>query len=81
MRLDKFTIKSQEALAAAQRVAEEHKHQAVEPIHLLQALVHQPDGLVRPILQKAGTPLEALEADIQAGMSALPVVSGSTLDT
>jgi ATP-dependent Clp protease ATP-binding subunit ClpB len=81
MRLDRFTIKSQEALAAAQRVAEEHNHQAVEPVHLLQALVHQPDGLVRPILQKAGTPLEALEADLQAAMNSLPAVSGSGLDT
>jgi ATP-dependent Clp protease ATP-binding subunit ClpB len=56
MRADKLTIKAQEALQVARQIAEEHNHQALEPEHLLLALLRQPEGIVTPILQK-------LEAD------------------
>ncbi|NQU07608.1 MAG: type VI secretion system ATPase TssH, partial [Candidatus Abyssubacteria bacterium] len=56
MRADKMTIKAQEALQVARQIAEEHNHQALEPQHLLLALLRQPEGIVAPILQK-------LEAD------------------
>ena len=54
MRLDKLTIKAQEALAAAQGIAEENGSQIVEPLHLLKALLDQAEGIVRPILGKVG---------------------------
>ncbi|HEV3234296.1 MAG TPA: Clp protease N-terminal domain-containing protein, partial [Candidatus Dormibacteraeota bacterium] len=47
MRLDKLTEKSQEALQAAQKMAESTGHQAIEPEHLLLTLIDQPDGIVR----------------------------------
>ena len=47
MRLDKLTIKAQEALAAAQGIAEENGSQIVEPLHLLKALLDQAEGIVR----------------------------------
>jgi len=47
MRLDKFTIKAQEALLAAQQNAETRAAPGIEPEHLLDALVAQEDGLVR----------------------------------
>jgi ATP-dependent Clp protease ATP-binding subunit ClpB len=77
MRLDKFTEKSQEALQAAQELAESMHQQAIEPEHLLLALVEQPEGIVRPVLQK----LEARPADIAAQLrdelAKKPTVSGA----
>ena len=54
MQPDRFTIKSQEAVAAAQRLASEHRNTEVAPAHLLLALLDQEDGLVVPVLQKLG---------------------------
>ena len=47
MNLEKYTQKSQEALLAAQRLAQDYQQQSVEPIHLLLALIQQQDGIVR----------------------------------
>ncbi len=47
MRLDKFTVKSQEAIAEAQKKAEELGHQALENEHLLYALLQEKEGTVR----------------------------------
>ena len=52
MNLDKYTQKSQEAIVAAQRLAQDYQHQLVEPGHLLLALVQQQDGIVRAIITK-----------------------------
>src|SRR5215211_3922449 len=52
MQPDRFTIKSQEAVAAAQRLAAERRNPQVAPVHLLAALLDQDDGLVVPVLQK-----------------------------
>src|SRR5438477_2366054 len=54
MRLDKFTIKAQEALQAAQSLAEQQSHQAIEPEHLLTTLIEQREGIVGPLLAKLG---------------------------
>jgi ATP-dependent Clp protease ATP-binding subunit ClpB len=52
MRFDKFTLKAQESVQAAQEIADRHSHQQVEPDHLLVALLNQREGIVRPVLQK-----------------------------
>ena len=54
MDINKLTIKSQEALAAAQRLADERSHPEISPEHLLQALLAEPEGAVYPALQKLG---------------------------
>ena len=54
MQPDRFTVKSQEAVAAAQQLAAERRNPEVAPAHLLVALLAQEDGLVVPILQKLG---------------------------
>ncbi|MCS6801512.1 MAG: ATP-dependent chaperone ClpB [Chloroflexota bacterium] len=54
MNLNKLTEKAQEALLAAQRLAEERRNTQLEPEHLLAALVNQPDGVVPAVLQKLG---------------------------
>ena len=54
MQPDRFTVKSQEAVAAAQQLASERRNPEMAPAHLLVALLVQEDGLVVPILQKLG---------------------------
>src|SRR5258707_2068173 len=54
MKLDKFTVKAQEALQESQAIARKRDHQEILPEHLLAALLEQQDGLVPPLLQRVG---------------------------
>ena len=76
MRLDKLTVKSQEALEAAAGIASEGNAPSLEPEHLLKALLDQADGIVRPILGKVGSDASALDAAISEVLAAMPSVSG-----
>ena len=76
LRFDKMTVKAQEALQEAQEVAASHENQAVEPIHLLKALVQQQDGVVPPLLARLGIRSEALAQDIEREIGRLPKVQG-----
>ncbi len=67
MQPDRFTVKSQEAVAAAQALAAERKNSEVTPAHLLVALLRQEDGLVVPILQKLGADAGAIASRAVAG--------------
>src|ERR671934_3107888 len=78
MRLDKLTVKAQEALQAAQSLASERGHQAIEPEHLLQALMAQKDGTVPPILGKLGVRSETLTSQLEAAIEKLPQVRGGS---
>ncbi|MDR0548221.1 MAG: AAA family ATPase, partial [Deltaproteobacteria bacterium] len=79
MRFDKFTIKSQEAVADAQVLAERRGHQEITPLHLAAALIQQPEGLIRPIVAKAGVPASLLLSDLEAELNKLPQISGTGL--
>jgi ATP-dependent Clp protease ATP-binding subunit ClpB len=72
MRLDRFTHKAQEALESADSLANENHNPLVQPEHLLAALLRQTDGLVRPLLERIGTPPEAVAAAVQEALAALP---------
>jgi len=76
MRLDKLTIKAQEALQAAQGIADDASSQVIEPEHLLKALLDQAEGIVRPIVQKVGADPDLLEAEVTSAIEAMPKVSG-----
>jgi ATP-dependent Clp protease ATP-binding subunit ClpB len=76
LRFDKMTVKAQEALQRAQEIAAEHENQAVEPVHLLAALVQQQDGVVPPLLARLGIRSELLTQDIDREMGRLPKVQG-----
>src|SRR5260370_24697257 len=76
MSLDKFTVKAQEALQAAQSLADREGHQALEPEHLLAALVEQPEGVVGPLLAKLGARREAIQQALRAELAKLPTVTG-----
>ncbi len=76
MQPDRFTVKSQEAVASAQRIASEARNTEVAPPHLLLALLEQQDGLVVPVLQKLGADIAAITARTRDAIGALPAVSG-----
>lgn len=77
MRLDRFTIKAQEAIASAQRLATEQNNQQVTCEHLLLALVNQPEGIVLPILKKIGANVERIRSEIEEEIERLPKVYGA----
>jgi len=77
MRLDKLTIKAQEALEASSGIADEYSAGQVEPEHLLKALIDQADGIVRPMLGKVGADVGALDASVTETLAAMPKVSGA----
>ena len=76
MRLDKLTIKAQEALEASSGIADEYSAGQVESEHLLKALLNQADGIVRPMLGKVGADVRALDASLTETIAAMPKVSG-----
>ncbi|MGH7919597.1 MAG: ATP-dependent chaperone ClpB [Candidatus Dormibacteraceae bacterium] len=78
MRIDNFTEKAQEALQQATQLAASNQQQAVEPEHLLLALVRQADGIARPLLEAAGVSLTGLEPGLVSEVERFPRVSGST---
>jgi len=78
MRLDKLTVKSQEALAEAMATANEQGHAEISPLHILLALVHQEQGAVVSILQRVGVPADAVARDVESRLDTLPRVSGAT---
>ncbi|MEZ5533395.1 MAG: ATP-dependent chaperone ClpB [Steroidobacteraceae bacterium] len=77
MRMDKLTSKFQAALADAQSIALGADNGFIEPVHVLQALLDQQGGTVRPLLLKAGANVARLRADIGAAIERLPKVEGT----
>lgn len=71
---NKFTIKSQEALAKARHYAMEEGHTQIEPPHILLALLQESDGFVPAILRKLGTPMEMLTGETRSLIHSLPKV-------
>lgn len=78
MRLDKLTIKSQEALQEAQRFAEGKGNQELQPEHLLWAILQDDEGIGTQILRKAGIDISMLQRDIEAEVDRFPKVVGAT---
>jgi ATP-dependent Clp protease ATP-binding subunit ClpB len=79
MRLDRLTVKAQEALQAAYGIAADAGQQVIEPEHLLKALLDQAEGIVRPIVQKVGADPDAIGAEVGEAITRLPKVSGAGL--
>ncbi|MBU1487953.1 AAA family ATPase, partial [bacterium] len=76
IKLEKFTLKAQEATRDAQGVASRNNHQQVEPVHLLTALLEQKEGIALSILQKLGIEIATLKGRIEEELSKVPKVSG-----
>ncbi len=77
--MDKLTTRSQEAVAAAQRLAVDRGHAGLEPLHLLLALLDQADGITGPLLQATGAVPGEVRAKADAALRRMPSVSGSTV--
>ena len=73
---NKLTLRSQEALQEAQRLATQRNHQQVESAHLLDALLSQAEGVVFPLLQKIGASPRSLKARLEGVLDGLPKVYG-----
>jgi ATP-dependent Clp protease ATP-binding subunit ClpB len=78
MDLNKLTRRSQEALAAAQRLASDHNHQVIEPEHLLHALLSQSDGVVFGLVQRLGAVPTTLRDRVDEQLSRIPQVYGGS---
>src|SRR5919106_1547097 len=76
MQADRFTVKSQEALAAAQRIAGARRNPEVAPHHLLLALLEQEGGIVVPVLRRADADPEGVRRRANEALDALPSVTG-----
>ncbi len=81
MQLERFTIKAQEALQAAQAIAQRFSHQEIDGEHLLLALLDQTEGLVHPLLQKLGVPAARLTSDVEEELDRRPKVTGGGAET
>ncbi len=77
MQFDKFTLKSQEAIRSAQRLAQDNSHQEIHPSHLLKAILEQPESVVVPALQKMGVTPSLVLAGTNDLIEPIPKVSGS----
>ena len=72
MQPDRFTIKSQEAIQAAQRLADERRNPQTTPEHLLAVLLEQPEGVVAPVLRKLGVDPGLVRRELTPALDALP---------
>src|SRR5664279_880153 len=80
MNLEKYTQKAQEALLAAQRLAQDYQHQVVEPAHLLLALVQQADGIVRAVITKVSGGTQAFEEELRNELDKRPKIQGANME-
>src|ERR1035437_9736749 len=75
---ERLTVKSQEAVQAAASMAGENGNPEVLPMHLLAALLEDREGVVLPVLEGAGVRVQDLVAGVNAAISKLPKVSGTS---
>ena len=78
MNINTLTIKAQEALQAALRLVQERGQQAVEPLHLLSALVQREDSLATYLLGRIGVQVRTLRPQLDAALGRLPRVEGGS---
>ena len=77
MRMDKFTTLFQTALQEAQSLAVSRDQQFIEPIHLMIAMIAQPQGTIKPLLMKSGIQVETLQKQLNEALDRLPQVQGT----
>ncbi len=77
MQMDKFTLKSQEAIQTAHTLAQNRGNQELQPEHLLKAILEQPEGVVVPVLQKMGIEPSVVLSETNQLIDKLPQVSGA----
>ncbi len=78
MKWDKLTVKSAEAVQGAAGMAAEHGNPEVLPVHLMAALLEDKEGVVLPVLEKVGVPVQQLSVQMNSAMAKLPKVQGGS---
>jgi ATP-dependent Clp protease ATP-binding subunit ClpB len=78
MELEKFTVKSQEALNEAQKIAQANSHQEIDGEHLMLALISQTDSLIPELLEKVGVPGSRLKPDLEKELNRRYKVQGGS---
>jgi len=76
MNIEKMTVKAQEALNEAMRIARQNENQSIEPEHLLHGLLVDKDGVVAAILKKNAVQVEAFASKVNQLITQLPRVHG-----
>ncbi|MEO2196643.1 MAG: Clp protease N-terminal domain-containing protein, partial [bacterium] len=78
MNLKRYTEKAQEAVLAAQQLAERSGHPEIDPEHLLRALVDQQDGVVPSVLRQLGAEPTRLLVDVDTALGRRPQARGGS---
>jgi ATP-dependent Clp protease ATP-binding subunit ClpB len=78
MRLDRLTVKSQEAMQEAQSLAQKKGNQQLDVEHLLLAILTEDEGIGTQILNRIGVDIGALKADLDKDIDKFPKVSGAS---
>ncbi len=73
----KLTIKAGEAIQRAQELVEQKQQRFLRPLHLLKSLLEEPDGLMKPLLQKLGVAIPRLQQMVDGEIGRLPQSSGT----
>ena len=76
-RWERLTVKSQEAVQAAGGLASENSNPEVQPLHLMAALLEDKEGVVLPVLERVGVPVQQMLSGVNAAIAKLPKVQGS----
>lgn len=77
MDLNQFTTKAQQAVVAAQRLAETYNHSEVDPAHVLLALLQQTDGIAPQVISKIGARPQSVSGDLETQLRNRPKIYGS----
>ncbi|CAD5199351.1 ATP-dependent chaperone ClpB [Pseudomonas sp. FEN] len=80
MRIDRLTSKLQLALSDAQSLAVGHDHPGIEPAHLMQALLEQQGGSIKPLLLQVGFDINSLRKELSKELDRLPKIQNPTGD-
>ena len=75
MNFEQFTHKTQEALQHAHESAQMRGHQGVMPAHVLLALLAQPEGVLAPLIEKAGQKVHVLNRELEDSLEKLPKIA------
>src|SRR5215510_1406927 len=81
MNIQKYTEKAQEAVVAAQSLADRERHPEITPEHVLLTLVEQQGGIVPAILRKLNADPSAVAAEIRSELGRSPAVHGGSQTT
>ena len=77
IRWERLTVKSQEAVQAAGGLASENGNPEIQPLHLMAALLEDKEGVVLPVLERVGVPVQQMLSGVNAAIAKLPKVQGS----